>query len=80
MKNVTLLLSPELLVSNPFAPARRFAVAELWRFLVALFIDRFLPFFFWSLQHTISCLATLLPCPTRMELLIQSADSMGGRR
>jgi hypothetical protein len=30
---------------NPFALARRFAVAELWRFLVALFIDRFLPFF-----------------------------------
>ncbi len=65
---------------NPFAPARRFAVAELWRFLVALFIDRFLPFFFWSLQHTISCLVTLLPRPTRVELLTQSADSMGGRR
>jgi hypothetical protein len=67
-------------IFNPFAPARRFAVAELWRFLVALFIDQFLPFFFWSLQHTISCLATLLPSPTRVELLTQSADSMGGRR
>jgi hypothetical protein len=34
-----------ILEINPFALGRRFAVAELWRFLVALFIDRFLPFF-----------------------------------
>ena len=65
---------------NPFAPARRFAVAELWRFLVALFIDRFRPFFFWSLQHTLICLATLLPHPTRVRLLLQSAGNMAGRR
>ena len=67
-------------ILNPFAPARRFAVAELWRFLVALFIDRFRPFFFWSLQHTLICLATLLPHPTRVRLLLQSAGNMAGRR
>ena len=65
---------------SPFAPARRFTVAELWRFLVALFIDRFLPFFFWSLQHTLICLATLLPHTTRVRLLLQSAGNMAGRR